>query len=179
MTTDGTDRARAAVQARLAELHWSRARLARESTVDPNTISDFLNGKRVPSDVTLSKLAQALELTLGTPEDSGEDDEWDDDDRGPAPRDLADVSDEQLLSELSYRMFGLRRELGRLHRQQAWRRPPGGESDDADFVEATDTTTRDDVTLAARRSPSSGKQQSLDAQEREQHSQDDGNWGPA
>jgi len=90
--------------------------------VDPNTIGDFLNGKRVPSDVTLSKLAQALGLTLGMPEDTGEDAEF-----AIAPRDLADVSDEQLLSELGYRIFGLRREVGQLKRQpEAQKRPAPG-----------------------------------------------------
>lgn len=177
MTTEGTERARAAVQARLAELHWSRAQLARESTVDPNTIGDFLNGKRVPSDVTLSKLAQALGLTLGMLEDSGEDSDLLAE-KEDFPPDMSAITDEQLLTELNYRVSKLKRELGRLQRQQAWRGTSFGDEEFSEDDTVT-LTTREQVTRAARRAPSGGKQQAKDADDRGEGSQDNENWGSA
>ena len=105
------------VMARLAELRWSRARLARESTVDPNTISDFLSGKRQPSLTTLAKIEAALGLTPGTLAAIGEDPHA----GPPAATDktttptLREATDEELLAELGYRMIQLRRNAETAH----------------------------------------------------------------
>lgn len=96
---------RASITAKLKELGWSRARLARESGTDPNTVSDFLNGKREASAVTLGKLEAALGLTFGTLADSGEDHFL------PAVHrpQLRSVSDAELVAELGYRIEQYRR----------------------------------------------------------------------
>lgn len=173
--TEGTDRARAAVQAQLRELHWSRAQLARTAGVDPNTIGDFLNGKRVPSDVTLSKLAEALGLTLGTPEDTGEDPS------DVGPRDLADVSDEQLLSELGYRMFGLRREVGELRRKSDDQKRPDDDGGSVTPIRPVKPSTpgglMDTAARTVKNSP--GKRMAQESSVRGEESQDDGGFDPA
>lgn len=197
MDTEGIRRS---VAARLAELQWSRARLARESGVDPNTISDFLNGKRQPSSVTLAKLESALGLTHGTPTASGEDSpppegrssgfeyEW----IARRPTAMGKVSVTVTLDLLEGAdRAGVQSTMGVVVQEATnalldaaeAAADRGGEgsaldvvwSNEVDIVtEPSPVTWRDDVTLAARRTRSRGKQMQAEADVRGEESQDHG-----
>lgn len=59
-------RAAAAVKARLAQLGWNAADLARQSGIDPGTVGPFLRGKRSPRTATLTALEKAIGWEPGT-----------------------------------------------------------------------------------------------------------------
>lgn len=64
--THAPERAHAAIRKRLQDLNWSQARLARESGVDPNTLSDFLMGRSWPRPTTQRNLEAALSWPDGS-----------------------------------------------------------------------------------------------------------------
>lgn len=97
--------ARQIVASRLAELKWTKAQLARVADVDPGTVGTFLAGKRLPNSATLGRIEEALGLTPGTLAAPGEE-------ASVLPRiPLAEVPDAELVTELTYRVEKLRREL--------------------------------------------------------------------
>lgn len=113
------------VAGKLAERRWKQADLVRETGLDKNTISDFVSGKRQPSLVTMHKVEDALGLTRGTLAALGEDA-----DGRPAPTDaeyeaymrrqsgVDNLTTEELLAELTYRVQQLRRRVQLLESKQ-------------------------------------------------------------
>ncbi len=112
MSTDNRAIARLLVGSRLAELRMNDTELARVAQVDVKTVRGFLGAaERWPNRESRSKLAQAL----GWPADEldhleregrlspGADDDSPPLRRGGVAR-AADLSDDELLSELTYRM---------------------------------------------------------------------------
>lgn len=61
-----SDRARAAVLERMADLGIDKTALAKEADIDYGTAGDFLNGKRWPRLPTLAKIDKALGWEPGT-----------------------------------------------------------------------------------------------------------------
>jgi transcriptional regulator with XRE-family HTH domain len=68
MTVDTTGRrqARAAVGDQMVRLELGPYDLARKAGVDPDTVADFVNGRRWPQTGTRAKIAQALGWTPET-----------------------------------------------------------------------------------------------------------------
>ncbi|MFT3877165.1 MAG: helix-turn-helix transcriptional regulator [Propioniciclava sp.] len=96
----------------MARQGLTRSSLSRKSGVDPNTVSDFLNGLRWPILKTLAKIEAALGLTPGTLAALGEDPhlgEADPPNGTVTTPTLRSATDEELLAELGYRMVQLRR----------------------------------------------------------------------
>ena len=54
------------VRAAMARLHMNQRDLCRVAGVNPSTVSDFLNGHRLPRLATLAKLETALKLEPGS-----------------------------------------------------------------------------------------------------------------
>ncbi len=94
-----------------AQKDWIRADVARRigvetnegfakrAGVDPQTLGDFLAGRRWPRRSTIDKIEEALGLTPGTLAASGEDAST-----APAFKRPGDLSDAELVTELSYRL---------------------------------------------------------------------------
>lgn len=108
-TEEGKVRARQTAWGKLKRLNWSNADLASAAGVDPATVGDFLGGKRWPRPATLDRIETALGLTPGTLAGLGEE---------PPPVGAAsELSDADLLAELTYRLERQRRELDELKRE--------------------------------------------------------------
>lgn len=92
---------------------------AARATVDPQTLGDFLAGRRWPIAATLAKIDSALDLTPGTLAAIGEDPEpvASPVDRNREAPSIRDATDEELLAELGYRMVQLRRDAELAHRE--------------------------------------------------------------
>lgn len=148
------DNARQIVTARLSELKWSKAQLAREADVDPGTVGAFLAGRRMPNSATLGRLGGALGLTPGTLEGSGEEPFRLGQSALDGPDglsvDLSAATDSELTSELTYRIEKLRREVAELTRQlrdgsEAIERERRRASRRLGFIESIDENSPDDL----------------------------------
>lgn len=104
-----TEDARQRVALLLTERRWRQSDLVRASGIDKNTVSDFLSGKRKASPGTLQRIETALGLTPGTLAGHGEE-------RVPAGV-ASELSDADLLAELTYRLERHRREVDELRRE--------------------------------------------------------------
>ena len=98
------ERIRAEV-ARLIGVETNEA-FAKRAGVDPQTLGDFLAGRRWPRRATLDKIEAGLRLTRGTLAALGEDRQPDVSPHGM----LRSLSDADLVNELGYRLAQLRRE---------------------------------------------------------------------
>lgn len=65
MDDSGKKKAGDYLAAQTARLGWSPARLAEEADVDPQTVRDFLDGKRWPQTKTRSALERAVGIATG------------------------------------------------------------------------------------------------------------------
>lgn len=113
-TEAGKTAVRHEVTAAMARQGLTRSGLSRKSGVDPNTVSDFLNGLRWPLLKTLARIEGALGLTPGTLAALGEDPGTGEAGAPAEPTTtptLRGASDEELLTELGYRMVQLRRSV--------------------------------------------------------------------
>ena len=54
-----------AIRARLSELGWKQARLARECSVSPSAVSRWLSGEREPGKEQIRKLVAVLGIPAG------------------------------------------------------------------------------------------------------------------
>lgn len=117
-TEDGMAAARQRARNEMATQGLNQRSLATSAKVDPNTISDFLAGRRWPIMSTLAKIETALGLTHGTLAAIGEEEDSQvGRDRARRKREvqqlddpyLTEASDAQLLAELAWRMEDLRR----------------------------------------------------------------------
>lgn len=87
---------------------------ATRAKVDPQTLGDFLAGRRWPIGATLAKIETALELTPGTLAVTGEDPEPPFMRPASADRAIGQLGEEDLLAELTYRVRQLKHEIDRL-----------------------------------------------------------------
>lgn len=87
---------------------------ATRAKVDPQTLGDFLAGRRWPIGATLAKIETALELTPGTLAVTGEDPEPPFMRPASADRAIGQLGEEDLLAELAYRVRQLKHEIDQL-----------------------------------------------------------------
>ena len=93
----------------LFDAGWSQSDLARATGVDKTTISHIVNGRTAPRASTVERFEEVLSLTPGTLAGLGEE---------PPPVGAAsELSDADLLAELTYRLERQRRELDELKRE--------------------------------------------------------------
>lgn len=110
--TEGTIGAR--LKRALKDADMSQSDLVDATGLDKNTISAIVNGKSRPRLATITKIERAIGLTPGTLEGLGEEEE----EQSPLPATTAaDLTDEQLLAELGYRLTRLQRENASLTQQ--------------------------------------------------------------
>ncbi len=155
-TEQGKAAARRRAEAEMAQRGWNQSDLARESRVDPKTVSTFLSGSRWPARATLAKIDEALELTRGTLAGIG------DESQPAVPAQdsdalIAELDEEDLLAELAYRVRRLKRENTELRTRLdlAWPKP--GQPDiyidldsDADRGDDTTEASAEDYSLVNR-----------------------------
>lgn len=144
----------------LAAASMSQSDLVRLTGMDKNAVSAIANDRSRPRPATIEKIETALGLTPGTLEGSGED-------PPTAPSASAvELSDEELVAELGYRLTRLKRENEELRAHRAASVTP---------------MVREEAELAARRpgSPSRGKASQAFNDRLGEESQDPGGMDPA
>ncbi|GAA2180973.1 hypothetical protein GCM10009785_13980 [Brooklawnia cerclae] len=112
MPTEAGKRA-ARLAVRRAMAGETQQAFAERAGVDQTTLGTFLNGSRWPRSSTLTKIEDALSLTPGTLAAFGEEVLPAPDD-GPERTEASKLTDDQLLTELTYRVARLRRRVEEL-----------------------------------------------------------------